>query len=129
MFSVTAVIEGLDEFLRDYQKEVVWFNEQLAKAALYSAQAGIESVREKHPYTDRTYQLTERAEALPERDGDEVVGAVMSWEKHYASYVNRRTRFNFTRQAERVAKDQLKGGVQVAVSVFCRNVEALSNAG
>jgi hypothetical protein len=113
-FEVHVVIEGLDELEHAWADEVKQLEWDLDKTALVAARAGVEAVREDHPYTDRTYQLTETARALPHTyAGDEEPGgAMMIWPKGYAGFVDdgtsRSRAFPFSPKAAEVAEATLE---------------------
>lgn len=121
------ISEGL-RFAESWDRHYATLKGYLDKAPLAAAQHGVRAAQEDHPYTDRTYQLTETARALPHRfegEGD-VEGAAMMWSKPYANFVDKGTSrskpYPFTPRAIEVAEESLNAQAEAFVDAFVTNV-------
>ena len=101
-----AEIEGLAELEVEWQAGCAQLDRDLETASFQAAKDGVESMKDSHPYTDRTGNLTGsmNANAL-------AVGAEMRVEMPYAGFVDKGTSRNrpypFTPLAERTAENSL----------------------
>ncbi len=115
----TCEIEGIDELVREHHAACDDLDRDLRDASLAAAAAGVKQAQEQHPYTDRTYQLTETAHAEPSKDTSGEDSAEMVWSKEYASYVDKGTGrsapYPFTPQARERAASSLDRGAEQAV--------------
>lgn len=82
----TVEIEGLAELQAQWAREIGTLEKDLKGAAVLAAHEGVDAAKRTHPYTDRTYQLTDTARVEPRQDG-----AAMVWPKKYASFVDKGT--------------------------------------
>lgn len=118
--TITVEIEGLDELQRDWGATVDELESDLRDASREAATAGVQEAQNNHPYTDRTYQLTETAHVEPYKDVDGAGVADMVWSKDYASFVDKGTSrsgpYPFTPQASERAESSLERGAEVAVA-------------
>ena len=119
MLNVTIEIDvsGLEKSVEKGKREL---RDDLRKVQRAAAEAGVEEEQEHHPYTDRTWQLTERAHVEENAEGE----AEMVWPKDYASFVDGRGydptaqasgRYAFTPIAEQRARAAAERGAEKAV--------------
>jgi hypothetical protein len=106
------------ELDRAVEENVPKLEEDLHAGALEAAKQGVKAEQTTHPYTDRTWNLTNtaHAEADPE-------GAVMMWPADYAGILNRRSKYKFTPIARRTAKEFDKKNADEAVAAFKAKME------
>ena len=108
MFSVT--IEGLDALVATAHAADSKLRDDMAMATHGAAKDGVKAEQADHPYTDRTYQLTETARATAPESVGGGVESEMVWKKFYASFVTRVSggRFDYRPVAERAARTSLQ---------------------
>lgn len=96
----------------------------LHRAGVAAAEGGVAAAKERHPYEDRTGDLTGEARAIP---NEAIGGADMTWPEDYASYVDEGTSrakpYPFTPLATQVADRDLEHGAREAVEKFKRALE------
>lgn len=92
--------------------------EGLKKASVNAAFDGLGAVKARHPYTDRTHNLTDNSEVIDDPHG----GAFMHWPENYANFVDKGTRrsaaYPFTPLAKKVADKALNDNTKEAVDRF-----------
>lgn len=112
---IECSLEGLDELKAEHSAACDELDQDLNDAAVTAAGDGVKAAQDQHPYTDRTYQLTERAGVELESFGE----ASMVWPKEYASFVDEGTSRNaaypFTPIAKARAESSLDNGAELAV--------------
>lgn len=127
-------LAGLRARARAAEREL---REDLRGASMEAAADGINAFRASHPYTDRSYHLTDDAKARVARGAhidsewsDEGI-AEMVWPAKYASFVDGRGydpssepsgAYAFTPLAREVAKASLHAKTMVAIERFRANV-------
>jgi len=118
MFDVT--IEGLDELIAAAHAADSKLRDDVAMATQAAASDGVKAEQGSHPYTDRTYQLTETARATKPESVSDGVQSEMVWRKFYASFVTTVSggRFDYRPVAERAARASLKKYVTEAAQRF-----------
>ncbi len=92
------------------------------RATLAAADEAVTAMHREHPYTDRTYNLSMSMHAEPKLVAGEEHSAVIHVEASYASYVDRKRRFNFTKLAERTAERVLNQEEREAVRRYEQKV-------
>jgi hypothetical protein len=112
----------LGSFVDDVTAAKVTLERELADASFDAAADGIDEAQANHSYTDRTFQLTERA--VPRRTaGGE---AQMVWGKTYASFVDTGTSrakpYPFTPQSTKRAQASLERRAEAAAQRFARSL-------
>lgn len=82
-----------ETFVQELERELATFErcalDGIETAVARAGEIVAEEARASHPYTDRSYQLTESTRALdPVSTGDKVLGGVIA-DTEYAEYVER----------------------------------------
>lgn len=121
---LTLQIEGIDTLKREWSSACDAFDNGAEKASKNAAEAGVDEIKQSHPYTDRTGDLTDDAHVVPGTDDGKRI-AEMEWPEDYASYVDRKEQFNFTERAERVATGALERGTEHEVDKLCDRMNRL----
>jgi hypothetical protein len=112
--------EGLEDFAVALVEARLELEQDLARASLEAADAGVGAMQASHPYADRTCQLTGSMTAQPVTTADGVE-AVIQVAAPYASFVDK-GRFAFTATGEEAAARSLEELAAAAVDAFARKV-------
>jgi hypothetical protein len=116
---------NLDEWLQNIEVELERADRAMVQACFKAAKDGVAAAQEKHPYTDRTGNLTDTAHARIANMGDH--DAEMRWPMHYAGYVDEGTSRNrpypFTPRAIRVCDRSLKKYVREVLVELARQLK------
>jgi hypothetical protein len=120
----TIEIEGLEDLERDWELAHRDLLTNVARAVTEAASDGIKAAQDSHPYTDRTYQLTETARATRAETVGNEIQAEMVWNKDYASFVTEVSdgAFDFTPEAIETAEAVLDGRVDQSIDGFAERI-------
>lgn len=120
-----------DDILADLR--IAWgsayydLQDELADASFIAAGVGVAEAQAKHPYTDRTGNLTGTATPADTIDQGER-GALMAWPMPYGTYVDEGTTrskaYPFTPVAADAAETSLQGLTEVAAERFARRLSS-----
>jgi Fe-S oxidoreductase len=110
--------EGFDELEIDFKQ-----------GNYYAAEEGIKRPYERHPYTDRTTDLTMSMRAEMDDSSFREGAAEMVVGMHYASYVNDKPRFEFMSKAEAAATRELDRQTKKAIARFEKKMNRRSATG
>lgn len=128
----TVTVEGVEQFEQRWLRAFDELERDSRGAASQGAHAGVEKMQADHPYTDRTYNLTQSMAAVdfvPDVETDDGIehGAEIVVGAEYASFVDRGTSrsrpYPFTPKAERAAEREAMRAERDALRNFRRAVK------
>jgi hypothetical protein len=115
MPSFKVEVEGFPELVERWKGEIAHLEGELQVASWQAASDGVSAERRDHPYTDRTYDLTNTATPESDENGE----ADMVWPQEYASFVDegtsRSAAYPFTPLAKDAAAKSIEAGARAAV--------------
>jgi hypothetical protein len=118
----TAIIEGLDELETDAKTAASELQADLLEGSFDAAKYGVTSMQDNHPYTDRTWHLTNdmHVDGALNDTGDTEAEIVIP--AGYAGFVDEGTSrsrpYPFTPLGEAMAEEALAANTDMAVDTY-----------
>lgn len=127
----TVTVDGVDELDRNWLEAAHYLEQDSAQAALTAADEAVATMQERHPYQDRTYNLSGGMHGEPAgnptigAEGETVHEATIVIPAEYASFVDKGTSrarpYPFTPRGEAQAERTVTREERAAVERFERS--------
>lgn len=123
-YLIQCTLEGFEGFENDWNVAIEEFARDLDRCVMLPAQAAVTAMKSSHPYTDRTWLLTNTMDAVPGRRSHWQAEADVIFGAPYAKFVNDGTvksrPYPFIPIGLRAAGPKLEDCVEDAMMQFCR---------